>query len=82
MVDTPCLAERGQFVIQRVFDASQIRELEAITLPQFRWALWAIQHKYGFATRTPYVDMRGPMIIRVNHCAQAGKAKDGGHAAK
>lgn len=81
-MDTPCRAKPGQFFVQGLFDAPQLGEFEAVAFPQLGWALRTVQQKYGFAARAPYMDMRGAMIVGINHCAQAGKAEDGWHGPK
>jgi hypothetical protein len=49
------------------FDAPYIPQGEPVNLTQFRRAVRAVQDEHRFTACPDHVDMRGPMIRRIDH---------------
>jgi len=81
MLLSPCRAKGGQFLRDPALDAAQFRKLEAIALSQLRRSARTIQQEYGFSPGASDMDMRGTVIIGVDHHAQASEAQEGRHGA-
>lgn len=70
---TPCRTKGGYFFCEGFLDAAEFRELKTVTLPQLRWSAGAIQDEDRFSASSPDVDMRGTVIVRIDHHAQASE---------
>src|ERR1700687_6098989 len=75
----PLAAQRRQIGNQSFLDAADLLGTEPIILPQFRWSFRIVQVKYGLTALANHMDMRGPMIVRVDHNAPCANAKDRRH---
>ena len=60
-------------------DPSEPPPVEAAVLAQLGRAIGAVQEEHRLATASSDVDMRGPVIMRVDHHAQPVDAEDGRH---
>jgi hypothetical protein len=79
-MDLPPFVARGRELAgQRPFDTAYFKSAESVALTQFRWSMWTIQDEYSLAVRSYYVEMRGPMIGRIDDHTQAIETESGGH---
>lgn len=70
---TPCRTKSGYFFCEGFLDAAEFRELETVAFPQLQWSAGTIQDEDRFSTAL-YVNMRGTVIVGIDHDAQASKA--------
>src|SRR5690348_5284541 len=75
----PFIAKLRQCIRQSVKDSVDFRPRESIVAAQFGWAVGTVQQEHGFARRADHVDMRGAMIVRVDHDPQTAESQDGWH---
>jgi len=55
---------------------------ETIVGPQLWRAMWAVQREHRFFPGSNYVNMRGPMVVRVDDHAQAIETERRWHSFK
>jgi len=70
---TPCRTKSGYFFCDCFLDVAEFRELETVALPQLQWSAGTIQDEDRFSAGSLDVDMRGTVIVRIDHDAQASE---------
>jgi hypothetical protein len=78
----PFPAQTGKFSGERHLDAPQFGRFEPVVLPHARRPVWATQIDDRAFPTTADVDVRGVVIIWVDHGAQAIEAEHGRHEDK
>jgi hypothetical protein len=69
MMGTPCRTKGGYFFCEGFLDTAEFSELETVALPQLQWSAGAIQDEDRFSASSLDMDMRGTMIVRIDHHA-------------
>src|SRR5712692_10032876 len=76
----PFVTQNRELAGQQLFDTTYFSPAESVALSQLRWSMWTIQDKGRFTAPSYHVDMRRPMIGRINDHTKAIETKNGRHA--
>lgn len=76
---SPLFAQHRPGFSQRRTDAIHSPEIETVAIAKFRRPVRAKQIENRLPTRADHVDMRGPMVIRIDDHAQATETELGRH---
>jgi hypothetical protein len=72
-------AEFGCVPIERGYDALDLSRGEAVIATQTDWTGWAVQIKGGVTLGCDDVNVRRPMVVRVDDYAQVPNSQGGRH---
>jgi hypothetical protein len=75
----PFVAQKRGLAGQHLFNTAYFRPAESVALSQFRWSMWTIQDECRFTARSYHVDMRRPMIGRIDDHTKAIETEDSRH---
>jgi hypothetical protein len=75
----PGFAEQGQMVAKFTADAPQFLLGKTIVLAQLRRSVRAVEIEHRFAPVPQNMDMRRPVVIRVDHHPQPEDGQYSGH---
>jgi hypothetical protein len=74
-------AESLQIIRQESGYLPEIRCREPIILSQFRWAAGTVQVEHSLMFGADHMNMCGPMVVGIDHHAEAIEAQNRDHAA-
>jgi hypothetical protein len=79
MQSLPFAAGDDQIHRQKRSNSAYVPAAEPVVLLQLDWAAGAMQVKHHLAAVADNVNMRRPMIVRIDYDAQSGKAQYSWH---